>query len=384
MSEPQSMTRTVYMDCNATAPLRLQARDAMARVLDGAVDAPGNPSSVHAQGRAARRIVEDAREQVRALVNAPASARVIFTSGGTEANALALNGCGREIVLAPGTEHPSVLNARAGIERIRVSADGLIDPFELDERFAGGGDDIVVSVMLANNETGVLQQVEGIARVAHRYDALVHTDAVQAAGKVDVDFQALGVDYLTLSAHKLGGPQGVGALIAAKDAPLQALQPGGGQEGGLRGGTENVPAIAGFGAAAQAAKAAMSDDAARVRALRDRLEAGVLGAAPGATVIAHMTDRLPNTALIVMPGVASETQVMAFDLDGYCVSAGSACASGKAKQSGVLAAMGVSPEDAKCAVRVSLGQHNTQAEIDGFISAWTTLYHRKGGKRSAA
>ena len=374
------MSQTVYLDCNATAPLRPEAEAAVLRALH----AGGNPSSVHALGRAARRTVEDAREQIRDLVNAPQNAQVIFTSGGTEANALALNGCGRDKVFAQRTEHPSVLNAREGVEAIRVDAQGLIDPFELEEMFAGGGDDVVVSVMLANNETGVLQQVEGIARIAHRYDALVHTDAVQAAGKIDVDFQALGVDYLSLSSHKLGGPQGAGALIVAQDAPLNALQPGGGQEGGLRGGTENVPGIAGFGAAAAAAKAGLDKDMARVKALRDTLEAGILTTAPDAQVIAAMADRLPNTSLIVMPGVESDTQVMAFDLAGLCVSAGSACASGKAKASGVLTAMGVRADTAKCAVRVSLGHTNSAKDIESFISAWKDLYERSGAKRTAA
>lgn len=374
------MPHPVYMDCNATAPLRPKAEAEVLRALR----AGGNPSSVHALGRAARRTVEDARAQVRALVNAPDSARIVFTSGGTEANALALNGCGLEKVLAPYSEHPSVLMARGGIEHLRVDSSGLIDPFELDELFAGGGDDTLVSVMLANNETGVLQQVEGIARIAHRYHALVHTDAVQAVGKIDVDFHALGVDYMSLSSHKLGGPQGVGALVIAKDAPLRALQPGGGQEGGLRGGTENVPGIAGFGAAAQAAKAALKKDMKRVKALRDQLEAGIAAIAPDAQVIAGLADRLPNTSLIVMPGVASDSQVMAFDLAGICISAGSACASGKAKISGVLNAMRVHPDIAKCAVRVSLGHGNTTKDIETFLSAWKDLYVRSGAKRTAA
>lgn len=366
------MTRTAYLDHNATAPLRPEARDAVLRALE----VGGNPSSVHVRGRAARRLVEDAREQVRALVNAPAGARVVFTSGGTEANALALKGCGRAKAFATRTEHPSVLKARDGFEVIPVDKDGLIDPFRLDEMFSGGGDDVVVSVMLANNETGVLQPVQGIARIAKRYDALTHTDAVQAAGKVEVDFAALGADYLSLSAHKLGGPQGVGALIIAADAPLEAVQPGGGQEGGLRGGTENVAGIAGFGAAAAAAKAALAAEQARLRALRDRLEEKICALAPAARVIAHGAERLPNTSLIVMPGVDGETQVMAFDLAGLCVSAGAACASGKTKASGVLTAMGVPPETAKCAVRVSLGHASTENDIERFISAWADLYQR--------
>lgn len=374
------MTQTVYLDSNATAPLRLEAEAAVLLALH----AGGNPSSVHSRGRAARRIVEDAREQIRSLVSAPKDARVIFTSGGTEANALALIGCGREKVFAPRTEHPSVLNAREGLVTIRVDGMGLIDPFELEEMFAGGGDDVVVSVMLANNETGVLQQVEGIVRIAHRYDALVHTDAVQAAGKIDVDFQSLGVDYLSLSSHKLGGPQGVGALITLADAPLKALHPGGGQEGGLRGGTENVPGIAGFGAAAAAAKDRLNEDTKRIKVLRDQMEAGIAAFAPDAQVIAAMTDRLPNTSLIVMPGVASDTQVMAFDLAGICLSAGSACKSGKTKASSVLTAMGIRADVAKCAVRVSLNHQNSVSDIERFVSVWKDLYLKSGTKRTAA
>ena len=373
------MSQPVYMDHNATSPIRPAARDAVVAALD----AGGNPSSVHSLGRAARRLVEDAREHVRALVGAPASARVIFTSGGTEANALALQGCGRDKIFAPRTEHPSVLKIPATFEYIPVDGNGLIDPFQLDEMFAGGGDEVVVSVMLANNETGVLQQVEGVTTIAHRYDALVHTDAVQAAGKIDVDFQALGVDYLTLSAHKIGGPQGMGALVATANAPLHALLPGGGQEGGLRGGTENVPAIAGFGAAAQAAKDEL-DRMDQIKTLRDNMEARIYEIAPDATVIAALAERLPNTSLLAMPGMSGETQVMAFDLAGICVSAGSACASGAAKVSGVLGAMGVSPDVAQSVIRVSFGHTTKIDDIESFISVWKDLYEREAAKRSAA
>ncbi len=366
------MSHTVYMDYNASAPLRPEARSAVLEVMDGCA----NPSSVHALGRAARQRVEDAREQVRALVNAPRPTRVTFTSGGTESNALALIGSERRRVFAPRSEHPSVLKARGGVEFIAVDGNGLIDPFDLEEMLAGGGDDVIVSVMLANNETGVLQQIEGIVAVARRYDALVHTDAVQAAGKIEIDFQALGVDYLSLSAHKLGGLQGVGALVSTASAPLRAVQPGGGQENGLRGGTENVSGIASFGAAACAAQAGLGDMV-RIEALRDQIEARILDLAPDARIIAAMAERLPNTSMIVMPGVDSETQVMALDLAGLCVSAGSACASGKAKQGGVLAAMGVSPDVAKCALRISLGYATTQGDIELLISAWADLYRRK-------
>lgn len=371
------MNQTVYMDHNATSPTRPEAVDAAVC----AMQAGGNPSSIHALGRKARRVVEDAREQVRGAVNAPASAQIVFTSGGTEANTIALQGSGRDKVFAVATEHPSVLQARDGIERISVDVNGLIDPFQLEEMFAGGGDDVIVSVMLANNETGVLQQIEGIVNIAHRYDALVHTDAVQALGKVDVDFSALGVDLMSVSAHKIGGPQGVGALIATKDVKLNAINAGGGQEGRLRGGTENVPGIAGFGIAAELAKSELADMD-RLKGLRDQMETRILEIAPEARVIAAMADRLPNTSFVSMPGVDAETQVMAFDLAGICLSAGSACASGKTKSSPVLAAMGVPEDVAKSVIRVSLGHASTADDIESFISAWTDLYQRKGAAKS--
>jgi len=375
------MNQTVYMDHNATSPTRPQAVDAVMR----AMKVNGNPSSVHSQGRKARRLVEDAREQVRAAVNAAKSAQIVFTSCGTEANTLALQGCDRAKAFIGATEHPSVLGACGAfeIERILVDGNGLIDPFKLEEMFAGGGDDVIVSVMLANNETGVLQQVEGIARMAHRYDALVHCDAVQALGKVDVDFTTLGVDMMSLSAHKIGGPLGIGALIATKDVKLTAINRGGGQENGVRGGTENVPGIVGFGVAAELAKAELTDMA-RVQDLRDRLESRLLHIAPDATVIASMADRLPNTSFISMAGVDAETQIMALDLAGICLSAGSACASGKTKTSVVLNAMGVPQDVAQCAVRVSLGHTSTEDDIEHFISAWCDLYQRKHAAKSAA
>jgi len=373
------MNQLVYMDHNATSPTRVEAVDAATR----AMQIGGNPSSVHAQGRKARRVVEDAREQVRAAVNAPKSAQIVFTSCGTEANTLALRGCERPKAFVGATEHASVMQAHDNCERIPVDVNGLIDPFVLDEMFAGGGDDVVVSVMLANNETGVLQQIEGIVHIAKRYDALVHCDAIQALGKVDVDFASLGVDMMSLSAHKIGGPLGVGALIATKDMKLTPINRGGGQEGGLRGGTENVPGIAGFGVAAELAKAEL-DNMVRIKGLRHALETSILEIAPDATVIAQMAERLPNTAFIAMPGVSAETQVMAFDLAGICVSAGSACASGKTKTSAALNAMGLGRDIASNAVRVSLGHATKEQDIEHFISAWQELYQRKGAARSAA
>lgn len=373
------MNHQVYMDHNATSPTRPQAVEGATR----AMQIGGNPSSVHAQGRKARRMVEDAREQVRLAVNAPKSAQIVFTSCGTEANTLALQGSSRDKAFVAATEHPSVMQAHGVIERIPVDVNGLIDPFKLDEMFAGGGDDVIVSVMLANNETGVLQQIEGIVNIAHRYDALVHCDAVQALGKVDVDFAALGVDLMSLSGHKIGGPLGIGALVVAPGVKLSPINAGGGQEDGLRGGTENVPGIVGFGIAAELAVAELADMQ-RIKGLRDRLEERILERAPDASVIAALAERLPNTTFVSMPGVDAETQIMAFDLAGICLSAGSACASGKTKASPVLGAMGVPADVATSAVRVSLGHTSTEQDIEHFISAWTDLYLRKSAAQSAA
>jgi cysteine desulfurase len=236
--------------------------------------------------------------------------------------------------------------------------------------------------MLANNETGVLQPVSSVAEIAHRYGAVVHCDAVQAVGKIAVDAEALGVDMMTLSAHKLGGPMGVGALVVTDRIRLEKQMRGGGQERGRRAGTENVPGIAGFGAAAVAARGEGLADAMRVRELRDRLERGVLDTAPDARVFGASAERLPNTTCVEMPGVSSEIQVMALDLEGIAVSAGSACSSGKVRASHVLAAMGVGP-GASHAIRVSLGWTTTDADIERFLKAWSGLFRRIGSKRAS-
>jgi len=374
------MKHTAYMDHNATSPVRAEVKEALIHALN----LGGNPSSVHSEGRQARRMVEDAREHVRAAVNAPKSAQVVFTSCGTEANTLALNGKSIVRVLAGATEHASILGARDDIECIPVDGYGRIDLGHLHTMLSTGDGHAVVSVMMANNETGVLQHVEDIAHLAHRFGAQMHVDAVQALGKVDINFVALGIDMLSLSAHKVRGPMGVGALIATKDVKLTPINRGGGQEGGLRGGTENVSGIVGFGLAARLAKAELATTTAHVTALRNQLEAKIMEFAPDATVIAHTVERLPNTSCVVMPGVNAETQVMAMDLAGVCVSAGSACASGKSKSSAVLAAMGVPENVAKSAVRVSLGPTNTLTDIEYFFSVWKDLYERQAQKRSAA
>lgn len=366
----------VYLDHNATAPVR----DGVVAAVERALRMGGNPSSVHAEGRAAKRAVEDARAQVAALVGATAE-DVVFTASGTEANTLALRGVGRSRALASAVEHKAVLAARDDIELIDVTADGVVDLNHLADLLARSAVPAVVSVMLANNETGVIQPVAEVAHLAHERGALVHCDAVQAAGKIPVSMAGLGVDMLSLSAHKIGGPQGVGALVLRPGVEVAAQVPGGGQEKGRRGGTENVGGIVGFGVAATEAFAEL-DAFAETALLRDRCEQGLRAACSAAVVHGRAALRLPNTSFVSMPGVKGETQVMAFDLDGFAVSAGSACSSGKVGASRVLGAMGLG--DVADAVRVSIGTETKESHIDAFIAAWATLYTRKARDEKAS
>lgn len=359
-----------YLDYNASAPMSSEVCDAVA----AAARQCGNPSSVHAYGRKARATVEDARQAVADAVGA-APAQVIFTSGATEANAMALRRCGRPRVLASAVEHESVLNAVPAVETIPVDGNGIVDLDALQAMLADRGDETVVSVMLANNETGVVEPIADVVSIAAEAGALVHCDAVQGPGRIPVDFAALGVDLMSLSAHKLGGPKGVGALIAKDAGLLSAEITGGGQERGLRGGTENTIGIAGFGAAAKrlgANRARMGD----IATLRDDLEARVKRLAPDATIAGAAVARLPNTSCILLPGVTSEAQVMALDLAGVAISAGSACSSGKITPSHVLMAMGMTEAQAGCAIRVSMGPETTADDVDAFLDAWGKLAAR--------
>lgn len=358
----------VYLDHNATAPVCNSARQAVAEALQ----ITGNPSSVHRQGARARQVVDMAREQILGLLGNP-EAEVVFTSGGTEANNLALLGSGLP-VFASAIEHPSVIEAvrsdGEGPIMIPVDRTGIVALDELDRLLAGVTDRFLVSIMLANNETGVIQPVSEAARLVHDRGGLLHCDAVQGPGKVTVDMDALGADLLTLSAHKFGGPMGVGALVIRKGVEIRAMNLGGGQEGYRRAGTHNLPGIAGFGAAARTIAQSGPFD----QGIRDYLE--VQCVARGASVIGAQAPRLPNTACLTMPTVSSETQVMALDLEGIAVSAGSACSSGKVGPSHVLAAMGIPPDVASTAIRVSMGTSTQRDEIDRFIAAWTTIYER--------
>jgi cysteine desulfurase len=362
--------RETYLDWNATAPLRPEAAAAM----NAAMTRCGNPSSVHRWGRAARQEVEHARAAVAGLIGA-ASDGVVFTSGGTEANYLALVGSGRKHLLVSAVEHSSVLHVAPSAEIIPVDGHGIVDVGALERQLAADPRPALVSVMFANNETGVIQPVAEIAAVAHRHGALFHCDAVQGAGKLPVAAAETGADLVSLSAHKLGGPPGIGALVVTAGADLAPTIRGGGQERGRRAGTENLPGIAGFAAAAKAAAAGLAEYD-RVRQLRDALEAAALAAMPEALVIGTEVPRLPNTTALAMPGRKAETQVIGLDLDGVMVSAGAACSSGKVGPSHVLAAMGMAPEIATSTIRVSLGWITTEDDIAHFLDAWTAMARR--------
>ena len=365
-----------YLDHNATSPLRRRAREAFVQ----AIDAGGNASSVHVEGRAARASVERARGQVAALVNAPAPA-VVFTSGGTEANNLAIYGVIRgenvKRLLISSIEHPSVLEpcraAGLPVREIAVTADGSVDLKDLAVALSESPDRALLSVMLANNETGAIQPIGEIAGMARDHDVLIHTDAVQAAGRIDVDFQQLGVDLLSLSSHKLGGPQGAGALVVRDGIKCQPYTLGGGQENRRRAGTENVAAIVGFGAACEDA-AGIEPNLLR---LRDTMEHNIADRVGQAQIACAETARLPNTTCLLVPGVPAEYLVIALDLEGFAVSSGSACSSGKVTRSHVLTAMGIADEVAECAIRISIGWDTDEQDLQRFVTALATCCERK-------
>ena len=364
-----------YLDHNATSPLKPEVRDAMLPFLGGVT---GNATSLHAAGRRSKQAVETARAHVAALVGATDPAEIVFTSGGTEADVLALRGTFERDDLDPSfdtlvttaVEHPAVLQTARLLQSHGVRV--LFTPVDAHGRLADPVIDDrtrLVSVMAANNETGNLYDIAGIARRARETGALVHTDAVQALGRIAIDAAGWGLDLLSASAHKLGGPTGVGCLYLAKGVSLAPVSTGGGQERGLRSGTLNVAGIVGFGEAARLAKERLSADAARVRTLRDRFEAGVIHAVPGVVFQGDLAHRLPNTSSLSIPGTKGEALLMAMDAMGFCVSTGSACSSGSGKPSHVLVAMGVPAELLGASLRVSLAASNTEAEVDAAVAA---------------
>jgi cysteine desulfurase len=385
------MSDRVYLDWNATTPLRPEAKMAMV----AAWELCGNPSSVHAEGRQARRLVEDARASIAAAVAARPQ-DVVFSSGGTEANALALTpglkrGAGLPVqrLLVSAIEHASVLAGgrfpAEAIGTIRVTPSGLVDLDHLGVMLSRSPP-VLVSVMLGNNETGAVQPVAEVAKLVHAAGGLLHVDAIQAFGKIPLDISTIQADIVTLSAHKMGGPKGAGALVLVEDVKgLEPVLRGGGQEHGRRAGTENVAGISAFGAAAKATIRILQKDAARLRGLRNRLEEG-LRQTPGMIIFSGDMPRLPNTTLFTAPGLRAETAVIGFDLAGIAVSSGSACSSGKVQPSHVLAAMGFNRELAQGAVRLSLGWSTSEEDVDFALKAWRKLANTllRGERRNTA
>ena len=377
----------VYFDYNATTPMAPEVVETFARVSR---DVFGNPSSIHHFGHQAKATIDDARSAVASLLNADSS-EIVFVSGGTEADNFAIRGAaealepaGRRHLIATGIEHEAVLNTLRALTRrgwrttlIPVDTTGIVSPDRLRE--AIDTDTALVSVMHANNEIGTIQPIAAFAAIAHERGALMHTDAVQTAGKIPVDVRALGVDLLSLSAHKFNGPKGVGALWIKRGTRMQPTATGGKHERNRRAGTENVAAIAGLGVAARLSVAKMSAEAARVSALRDRLEAGILRTVSGTQVNGAQNQRVPNTTNISFDRVEAESLLIALDLEGIAVSTGSACSSGTLEPSHVLKAMGLPAHRTQNSLRFSLGMFSTQAEVDRVVEVLPKLVDKLRG-----
>ncbi|MBV6632288.1 MAG: cysteine desulfurase [Alphaproteobacteria bacterium] len=372
------MREPVYLDHNASTPVKPAVRDAMVEVLS----ATGNPSSIHSFGRSARGTLDHARGQVAAAINATPE-DIIFTSGATEADNAALRATPVASVLVSAIEHDAVLQARDDVVQLQVTETGVVDLVALDKALANAPAPALVSVMLANNETGVIQPVAEIVEVAKRHGAYTHCDAAQALSKMPVDLQALGVDMMSLSGHKCGAPAGVGALVVTERLEPSKWQFGGGQEKRRRPGTENLAGIVGFGKAAELADEDL-DAFSKLGAMRDQMEAEVKAAVPSVLILSQTADRLPNTSNIVLPGVPAQTQVMSLDLAGYAVSSGSACSSGRVDPSHVVEAMIGDQELAKCALRISAGWNTTADDMAGFTEAYIRMAKRQLEKLAAA
>ncbi len=364
------MKKTTYLDCNATAPVRPQVIALMGEILAET----GNASSVHGAGRQARKHVEDARGQLaRAFDVGPQ--QVIFNSGATEGNNTILKGFAGQRILVSAIEHASIIDSGVKAEPIPVTQDGVVDLKSLEQMLAREPKVALVSVMLANNETGVIQPVAEISKLAKAHGALFHTDAVQALGRIPFSRESVGADFITVSSHKLGGPQGAGAIIMAPKAPLPKLIHGGGQERRQRAGTENIAAIAGFGLAVEIALQEM-DKYQALSLLRDRIEAGLLKHTNTVRIHGKEVQRIANTTSFSLTGSTSETLLLALDLEGIAISSGSACSSGTVKPSHVLTAMGISEQEAGCALRVSLGWNTIPQDVEDFITAWDKVRQR--------
>jgi cysteine desulfurase len=377
----------VYFDYNATTPLAPDVTEAVVRATR---DVFGNASSVHHFGQQAKAVMDDARSAVATLLNGDPS-EVVFTSGGTESDNFAIRGAadaldptGRRHLIASGVEHEAVLNTLRSLARrgwrttlLPVDHTGIVSAERLREAIAA--DTALVSVMHANNEIGTIQPIAALAAIAHEHGALMHTDAVQSVGKIPVDVRALGVDLLSLSAHKFNGPKGAGVLWIKRGTRMQPIVTGGKHERNRRAGTENVPAIAGLGVAAHLAAGKLASEAGRVSALRDRLEAGILSGVPGTAVNGAPDARVPNTTNISFDRVEAESLLIALDLEGIAVSTGSACSSGTLEPSHVLRAMGLPAHRTQNSLRFSLGMFSTEEEVERVIEVLPRLVEKLRG-----
>ncbi|MDE5059879.1 cysteine desulfurase family protein [Wolbachia endosymbiont of Drosophila aff. chauvacae BK-2020] len=361
----------VYADYNATAPISENVKKSIFEVL---LKQTLNPSSLHKRGQEARKILQDARDNVRGAIGVSSDKEIVFTSGATEANNLVMRGIAGYLHIISAIEHPSILNSACNPYIIPVNQEGIVDFLELEKILSElKGNKAIVSVMMANNETGVIQLIEEIAEIAHKFGAICHTDTAQSVGKIKVNMEDLGVDLLTLSAHKFGGVAGSGVLIFNKELAIEPIIIGGGQEKGFRGGTENIVAIAGLSAALQNIPDLLSkmDE---VKELRDQLECELLNLASDIRIFGKNSKRLPNTSFIYMPGVKSDVQLMHFDLNHIAVSNGSACSSGKVEPSHVLLAMGATKEQAECSIRISIGPETKPQDIKKIVDCWYNIY----------
>lgn len=361
---------TIYLDYNATAKMRPEVLELVTKIM-GEV---GNASSAHEFGRQARKHIENARAQVATLCNATPE-QVVFTSGATESINTVLSGFRDKRVLISTIEHSAVIAAAPHAEKIPVTSDGVIDIEAYKNLLQDGDPPALVSVMLVNSETGVIQPITEMAKLAHEAGALFHTDAVQGAGRIDISLNKLGVDFISLSAHKFAGPQGVGAIITGENIELPKFMLGGGQEKNCRAGTHNTAGIAGMGLAAELALKNMPAYA-DIQKLRDEMETRIRKISNAITIYGDKSPRVGNTTNVGLPSVPAQTQMMALDLDGIAVSSGSACSSGAFKASHVLTAMGATDEEAKSALRISLGWATTQADIDCFLESWSKIAKR--------
>ena len=365
----------IYLDYNATAPIRPEVIEVMVEIMEEG----GNPSSIHSAGRKAKSRMEQARLTISEIIKCR-SQMIVFTSGGTEANNMAVLSSGCTRLITTSAEHDSIRSASSRfngeVDILPVDKDGLIDLSQLEILLTKGGDNTLVSILYANNETGVVQDINNISTAVHAAGALLHIDAIQALAKVPIDFMGMGVDMMSLSSHKIGGPQGVGALVALEKLPVKSFVMGGGQEIGRRGGTENIAGIVGFASAVSMVPTSLLKMK-ELEIWRDEMEENILKHCPQAMFLGKNAVRLPNISTIYMPNVTNETQVMNFDLDKICISSGSACSSGKVKASHVTLAMNYDEKIATSTIRMSMGWRSIKTDVEAFLKSWKKQYDRK-------